>query len=361
MKKVLLLVCVLSLLLVAMASCNRDHEHEFADELISDSDYHWYPCTVEDGCTEQKEREAHDFAPEIDKNGNAFNVCKVCGYKNNRVSTAPEHTHEYGTEYEFSDNFHWFECTTEGCFEVYKSREHKFGTPETEYSEGKLTITYICVDCGYKKVETNTIDAEVDSVTEWDALFGNFNLTNFTMDVYMVDEDGETQHNHCVVTEYGLYYHIPDSIEMYIVKSDGTWAGYMQHEFGDNQKFTAIEGTQEELEEQCANYSRETIVQISFADNFEKFTYNADEGTYTCAEQIVATYYDNDGTVAGVLYCFNSVVKVADGKILHIACEYNFGDETDTTKYSFIYDNIGLCEVSIPQSVIDEANANNNG
>ena len=359
MKKILALVCVLSLLLAAMASCNLDHEHKFSDELRSDSDYHWNPCTVEDGCTEQGNRAAHDFEPEIDKDGKSFNVCKVCGYKNDRVNTAPEHTHEYGTEYKFSENFHWFECTTEGCFEISKNREHQFDSPETTYSEGKLTITYTCVDCGYKKVEVSTVDAEVDSVTEWDALFGNFNLTNFTMDVYITGE-GETQNNHCIVTEYGLYYHIPDAIEMYIVKVDGTWVGYELEEWDEDSKFEIIEGTQEELAEMCADYSRETIVQISFADNFEKFTYNPADGTYTCAEKITATYYNNDGEIAGELYCFNNVVKVADGKILHISCEYNFGEEDyhDEYTYSFIYDNIGLSEVSIPQSVIDEANAN---
>ena len=93
--------------------------------------------------------------------------------------------------------------------------------------------------------------------------------------------------------------------------------------------------------------------------NFDKFVYNEAEGTYTSTERIAATYYDHDGNIDGTLYCFNSVVKVADGEIIYISSSYDFGNESSNTTYSFIYENIGISEVSIPQYVIDEANANN--
>ena len=59
---------------------------------------------------------------------------------------------------------------------------------------------------------------------------------------------------------------------MYIVKVDGEWVGYRQHEYNVGEKFKSIEGTQDELKTTCENYSRETILQISFAENFDKFS-----------------------------------------------------------------------------------------
>ena len=363
MKKSVSILCVLSLLVVMLASCNSvdtpDHEHKFASEWTKDTDYHWHACTANENCQERGDKAAHDYISDLDDDGNPINVCKVCGYKNDRVSTAPEHEHTFGTEYKYGDNFHWYECTTDGCYETSKSREHQFGTPETSYDKGTLTVTYTCVDCGYQKSEVSKIDAEVDSATEWDEIFGNFNLTNFEMDVYMT-LGTESQHNHCIVTEYGIYYHIPTSIEMYIVKVNGEWVGYAKNEYlGAGAKFERIEASQEELEEAYKNYARETVLQISFAENFEKFTYNAETGAYTSSEVIRADAYDNDGTgIYTHLNCFNSVVKISDGKILSIYSDYNFDNSGSDETYRFVYDKIGMAEVAIPQYVIDEANAN---
>ena len=364
MKRIVSFICLISLLAMSLSSCAlfgaEEHEHAFAQEWKSDSDYHWHACTVDSACKEQGERALHDFEVDLDGEGGSVNKCKTCGYTNNRVSTAPEHEHTFGTEYEFGDNFHWYECTVDGCFETSKSREHQYGSPEADYADGRLTVTYTCVDCGFQRSDVAVIDAEVESATEWDSLFGNFNLTNFEMDVY-IDFRGEKQHNHCIVIEDGLYYNYASSYhEMYIKKEDGQWVGYSKGYLDEEEyspTFERIDRTQQELEEMCNNYTRETIIQISFAENFDKFTYNSDDGSYTSDQEIVAIYYDNDGTVAGEVYCFNSVVKVADGKILSIDSEYYFPEEDDGTEYRFVYHNIGISEFSIPQYVIDEANS----
>ena len=359
MKKIISLLCLLSLLVGVFASCELlnigKHEHVFSEEWTTDTDYHWRACTVNEKCDAYTERALHDFAVDLDESGKTVNVCKVCGYKNDRVNTAPEHEHTFGTEYTSSDNFHWYECTVEGCFETSKSREHEFSNPESNYANGQMTLTYTCVDCGFVKTQTSTVDAKVDSAVEWDAIFDSFKLTNFTMDVYITYE-GQSQHNHCIVDKDAIYYHIPDNVEMYIAKINGEWVGYCQDEYDtENDKFYVMDETQDELEEMCVEFTRETVVQISFSENFDKFVYNEAEGTYTCAQTIEATYYDNDGTVAGTLYCFNSVVKVVDGQIIYISSDYNFGHEGDTAVYRFVYSNIGMSEVGIPQAVIDEA------
>ena len=91
---------------------------------------------------------------------------------------------------------------------------------------------------------------------------------------------------------------------------------------------------------------------------FEKFTYDETTGAYSSSEEIVADAYDNDGTVYMQIYCFNSVVKVSNGKILSIHSDYRFDEPQTYGSYRFVYNNIGIAEVSIPQYVIDEANAN---
>ena len=357
MKRILATVCMLLLLTVAMASCDLLHEHSFSEEWKSDSDYHWNPCTVNETCTEQGNRAAHEFESDIDEDGKPLNTCKVCGYQNYRVSTAPEHEHTFGTEYHSSENFHWFECTTEGCFEASKNDEHQYGNPEITYSDTKLTTTYVCVDCGYKKVETQTVEAEVDSAVEWDEIFGNFNLTNFSMYVYITD--GEyTQTNHCIVTEYGIYYCIEDYIEFYVIKEDGQWVGYQKLYDDEDKKFKVLDISQEELQELYENLSREAVLQISFAENFDKFTYDADTGSYTSNQTITADSYDNDGDYLGELYCVNSVVNVVDGEIMYISSNYYFDEVSESDGHRFIYENIGHAELKVPQAVIDEANAN---
>ena len=102
------------------------------------------------------------------------------------------------------------------------------------------------------------------------------------------------------------------------------------------------------------NATRETVLRVTFAENFDKFEYDAETSTYYAEEEIEAIYYRFSGEEAGVLYCYNNEVKIADGKIISIACDYRF-NSMDNDKYSFIYYNIGMSEVKIPQSIIDSA------
>jgi hypothetical protein len=358
---------MLALFVTAFASCDLltmfNHEHTFGEEWVSDTDYHWHACTVDEKCKETSERALHEFAPELDENGKAVNVCKVCGYKNDRVSTAPEHEHTFGTEYKFSDNFHWLECTTEGCFETSKSNEHQFGNPETTYADGKMTITHVCVDCGFKKSVTSVVDDKVENATEWDAVFGNFELTNFSMHVYFSSEGKVLHTNYCIVTEYGIYYHIEDGVEFYLVKENGQWIGY-EKEFNygtdtiDDGTFKLMTESQTELQELYEGACRETVLQISFAENYDKFVYDAQTGSYRSGGTIIATAYDIDGEeYPQKLHCVNSVVNVVNGEIMYIASDYYFNENSEMDT-SFIYENIGHSEFSVPQYVIDEAKAN---
>lgn len=352
MKRLISIVFMLLAATLLLASCDN-HEHTFSEEWKSDADFHWHLCTVSDECSEKKDSAAHEFDVVVNEEGALINVCGICGYENEKVSTAPAHEHAFSDVYSHSENYHWHECTVDGCFEADSSDEHQYGNPEMTYEEQTLIIKQTCVDCGYVKTETRTVESAVDDAVEWDNIFESFKLTNFSMYVFFGDKENPTHTNHCVVTEQGVFYSIPDryGMEFYVAKDeDGTFEGYIKD--GDEQTFYIM--PEEMCEEYFLKATRETVIQVTFAEHFDKFEYNQETGTYFAEEAIEATYYSFSGEPAGTLYCYNSEVKVADGKIISIACDYNFNQES-TEKNAFIYFNIGMSEVKIPQSVIDGA------
>ena len=155
MKKIISLILTFVLIAATLISCVQSHDHVFSETWTNDSDYHWHACTAEDDCSEQGEKAAHDYEVVPNAEGKLVNLCKVCGYFNEKVSTAPAHDHVFSDEYVNSENFHWHECTVEGCFEADKSNEHQYGNPDVEYSGESITMKYTCVDCGYIKEETS--------------------------------------------------------------------------------------------------------------------------------------------------------------------------------------------------------------
>ena len=350
MKRILSVLCILAMLVGVLSACDL-HEHTFDTEnWTHDDDYHWHACTFIAGCNEQSDKTEHDFEVQIDEDGKPVNRCKVCGAVNDKVSTAPEHDHIFDEKLSFGDNFHWYACIAEGCYEMKDKTEHIFGNPEVSYADNKITIKYICVDCGYEKIEEQEVKTEVDDALSWDDAFKNFKLINFTMDVFMVHVNGDQQHNHCVVTETEAYYCIPGGTEFYTVPAgDGTYRTYYRYEEG---KFVILDDTSNEY---LIGAQTETVLQISFEQNFDKFVYDAETGSYVCAEVIEATCYGFDGSDYGVIYCYNSVVKITDGKITYIGASYYFDDKDEDIDYSFCYYNIGMSSVEIPQSIIDNA------
>ena len=348
MKKLISIICILTMALTVLASCN-DHEHKFAtDKLVSDSDYHWHPCEAKDGCKEKGSKAEHTFEASVDKDGNAVNKCAVCGATNEKVNTAPEHECAFADTYQYSENFHWYPCTQEGCYEMSGKAEHAYGNPEVTYGDGKIITKYTCVDCGCEKTTEEKVDTVVDSAVAWNEMFKNFKFTNFTMDVFFTAEN-YSRNNHCVVTENSAYYHIGGGREFYTVKNeDGTCTTYYRYD----DKFTRLDDTTDEY---LVGAQTETVIQVSFEENFDKFTYDAASASYVCKEEITCQYYDFDGTLnEEPLKCYDSVVKIVDGKISYISAKYYIGDtKPESGESSFIYYNIGISAVTIPQDVID--------
>ena len=347
---------------LTLGSCDNDHTHKYKTEWSSDEDFHWYACES-DGCTSKSQRAEHTFEEDADAEGNAINLCTVCGYVSTLVNTAGPHDHVYETEYTKGANFHWYACTTEGCTERKDREEHDFAMPEIIQEANAIKRIYTCSLCGYEKTETTVISSVVEGEVSWTQAFENLELVNFDMDVYMTF-DNETQHNHCITTPDGVYYQIPGYREFYSVKnSDGSYTTYAReaktHELTDSDPFYKLSDTSGKY---AAQATTETVLAVSFADNYDNFTYDAEKGAYVCSSPIKTAAYSADGTPYPMeMYCYNNVVKVADGKISYISADYYFvypdgsSSKDEGVQSSFTYANIGMCTVTVPKSVSESA------
>ena len=352
MKKILALISlgILSAtLLLALSACTPQHEHTFSEEWTADSDYHWKKCTVI-GCTQQGEKAEHTFEQGFDEDGKSVNICTVCNEKNELVSTAPEHEHVFSEKFTASENFHWYSCTTEGCFESSEKEEHKFENPTIEYGDKEITLTYVCEICDYKKVENKEVTTQIENATQWNSAFENFELTNFSMKVFLGNRNSDEEPRHCIVTDDAVYYCIPEGRTFYSEKNaDGTYTTYQKnHDIG---KFVKLNDTSDTF---YVAAHTEPVIRISFANNFDKFVYNAEDGSYRCDTTLDAQFTDFSGKDWNALYCYNSVIRVKDGEIIYIECEYNFNTESEDRSY-FIYYNIGSTVLTIPEEVINSA------
>lgn len=125
-KKILLPIICFALIFVfaVLASAcelagQKDHDHVYSEEWISDSVEHWRVCTV-DGCTQISEKNRHDFEIEIIEQatcvqkGEELHTCKICGYKEKVETLFGEHSYK---EYDRKEAT----CTQNGI--IYKRCE----------------------------------------------------------------------------------------------------------------------------------------------------------------------------------------------------------------------------------------------
>lgn len=348
MKRIALLIltlCLLTTTLFAFTACD-EHEHAYAEAWTYDEDYHWHACES-DKCKSQKDKAEHTLAPDPE---NGVNICTVCGYQAEMVNV-PEHTHTYAEELTYNENFHWYPCTYENCPERGEREEHSFADPMIEQSKDAITRTYTCTDCGYEKVDVTEIESVIDGEASWDSAFENLTFLNFSMYVYFYDDNGEISHtNHCRVTENSAYYHIEDDEEFYTARNgDGTCTTYEYRDEIDS--FVLLEDTSDNY---LVGAQTETVVKISYVSYFDLFTYDEATGSYVYDGEIEATYYSFEGAQEGTLHCINNEIKVANGKITYISCDYDFSSDGAFDR-AFVYFDIGMTEVTIPEEIVDTA------
>jgi hypothetical protein len=209
------------------------------------------------------------------------------------------------------------------------------------------TDIYKCSVCGYKRADdgkapdSDPVGYKVSDSSEWDSLVGALSFTNFTLEIKFV-QPGYEQLKRAILTEQAIYFCEGDSTEYYYLKnSDGTWETYISNGI-DCERITdsgEMESPYEVMKEQLT-------ISVSLVGNFDKFTYNAQDGTYTCPDTLNATI---DGDEA---YCLNVVLTFTEDGVASLSAEYNFGTEGEY-KYYFSYSEIGTSEVIIPECVAD--------
>jgi hypothetical protein len=362
MKKATSLLIALAMTTTAMATLTACEEHEHVydtTQFIADEDYHWYACE-EPSCQMRGAMDAHDF----EKTANGLSlVCTVCG-KTIDANTAGDHEHSAAEEWTQGSNYHWHACEVAGCTERIDEQEHYFGDPVIIQSANMIRRTYTCETCGYEKIEETEIDSVIDGEASWDQAFSNLEMINFSMYVYFYENDQVVNTNHCRITETSAYYHIEDFREFYTTqKDDGTYSTY--YRLNPETPFALLDNDTDAYLKAAQN---ETMLKISYESHFDSFTYDESLGAYVYDGVVAATAYYPDGITFDTIYCYNNVVKVADGEITYIACDYyfNYTDDEDMREpedmsipehrsHSFVYYDIGMTSITIPLEVIENA------
>ncbi len=355
MKKVFVyLMCIVSVLSFAfmLSSCD-EHEHK-GEKWGGDKTHHWHICDI---CQSAFETAEHNFE-ETQDGGSIVKVCQICQYSYTEVEVA-EHDHTFAESLSYNEAFHFKSCTFEGCTAESEKVEHLYDTPEIVQETGKITKTYPCQNCEYKKTEIITIDTVIKDSSAWNLAFENLELKNFEMRVSFVQNGEVAFTNYCIITDDGAYVSYGDGArEVYSKKkSNGEYEVYEKEteEYGGSGQWLLYDDKDGKF---YSSFVREAVLGITYTENYSKFTYNEETGEYTCSENIECTAYSFDGSVyPNKMYCFNNVVKVADGKISHIECDYYFegAEMPENSSQSFIYYNIGIAEFEIPESVKEAA------
>ena len=244
---------------------------------------------------------------------------------------------------------------------------HRYGNPEIAFADGQVTITYICVDCDYTETEVRTVSTQVTDGAAWDAAFQNLSLTTYSLLFYTDNiENGKIQN--CIVTEDRAYYSSepkneadPNRGESYaaepenkeecytLQKTDGTYITYLRSA-EDGSISLALETDSsyyDDIRSRSATY-------LSLEGMFDKFTYDAERGSYICADPIKVALRDADGISLGEKTMRQFSISIADGQILHLAAEYEETNEyLETITVVVNFYNIGYSVVKVPQSFIE--------
>lgn len=357
MKKFISLLCIIVMLIGMLSACDAKEDGVATDEKspLTDkndkTDKKEETPDASDSNVEQTEAHVHEFEVLLDDEGKPYNKCKSCGESNGEVVLAPEHEHTFGEQTVSNDKYHWFACTTENCYEMKDKAEHTFGNPEILYADSKITLKRLCLDCGFEKLEEQKVATEVDNVWAWDEMFKSFKPTNYTL-MIKIKNDGASRENYCVITENGAYVSVVGQTELYtLTDGSGKYVSYAREDGAENFKLSSDSSDQYHVWAKHVS-----TLNVSFEENFDKFTYDAESGSYRCTDVIPAKTYAPDGSALESIYCYDSTVRIVDGKISYISAIYGLAETPDdNSHYSFCYSNIGTSVVEIPQSVIDNA------
>ena len=221
--------------------------------------------------------------------------------------------------------------------------EHMYNTPEITHTATAITSKYTCGICGHVESKTVTVDTVVGGEQGWNNAFEKVTFNNYTLRVRI----SENENNQVILSEDALYYQAWDNVLYTVKQADGSWTNYMSEDGGYTWEYEAG----------CDNGAynaakRMATLSITYTNFFSRFTYDQATGTYVCQDVVEVDCYD--GHEIERMYCFNNVVKVADGNVIYIDCDYSFETDLSDPKH-FIYDNIGMSKVTVPYNVLANA------
>ncbi len=237
---------------------------------------------------------------------------------------------------------------------------HRFGNPEITFTDGKAIIKHVCVDCDYYEIEERTGSTQVADASAWDEAFQNLSLTKYSVEfrTYLRDK---VELQRFIVTEDRGYYTSSvvnaQDVNQYgdeyytLQKEDGTYITYIRS--GEGGKVSLAPETDGSYFEEMR---KESGIYLPLEGKFDKFTYDAESGSYISTEPMEVELRDANGISLGVKTLQYVCVNVADGQILGIKADYSTVNEyLETINQGFSFYNIGYSVVKVPQSVIEEA------
>lgn len=263
--------------------------------------------------------------------------------------TVEEHECEFKDSYEYNDTKHWQKCSVKGCREKNNEDEHYYSIVDSTLVDEIYTITKKCIVCNYQITDQFNYDSVIDTNEEWNILFETFMLTNYTMNVYIDNED-EPIYNSCYVSEDGIKVIRESILDTYSIRqADGTFKTYEYYQYDG--KWHLQNDTSDRT---YMNFIEESRLYFSFKDTFNKFIYDESKGLYKCEEELIAIIYPNDEVKIEEIKLFNTEIVIIDGKIFSIKANYQL-DSDDAPVNNFEYFNIGTTVVTIPDEVVNNA------
>lgn len=191
----------------------------------------------------------------------------------------------------------------------------------------------------------------VQNAAAWDAAFNGLSLTNYSMTMIRRGYYGENELRHCVLTEDGAYYFQSRGGEYYTkANANGVHTAYYR-------QWGMLDIMSGEDPEGSIWQAISTMMtnNLTLAGNFDKFTYDAESGSYVCDEVLAVVLTPAGDGESSTIYSYKTLVQFVDGKLSTIVLDYRAQKDERFPVNTTAYFNIGTSKVEIPQEVLDNA------
>ncbi len=189
----------------------------------------------------------------------------------------------------------------------------------------------------------------------WDEAFNDLTYANLS-GVVKYSDKYSSQENSVKITKDAVYYNIENQTEFYSKKeNDGTYSTYLRGTDVYTDKtypydyFTLLN---DKSDKYVSGAKKECILKVSFANYYELFKYNEAIASYTYDGEIETTAYLG-GEITEKVICTNNIIKVENGKIVYIKCNYTYDEAPEGWLATLEYYDIGKTVVDLPQNVVD--------